>query len=130
MVSKIITVFSALLASVAAVPAGKFGSISKASANSDWDYIVVGGGPAGIIVSERLAEQNHKVLLLERGGPTFASTGGNATTSWDTNGLTPYDVPSQNGEIFAGGYSSTCPDTAGLAGCLLGGVRLFRIIIK
>ncbi|PYH76644.1 FAD/NAD(P)-binding domain-containing protein [Aspergillus uvarum CBS 121591] len=40
-----------------------------------YDYIVVGGGPSGIITAERLAEANKKVLLLERSvtGPTVAT---------------------------------------------------------
>jgi hypothetical protein len=82
------------------------------------------GCRCGIIVAERLIEQSLKVILLERGGPSYASTGGNATTSWNTNGLTPYDVSSQNSHVFEGGYSHTCPDVPGAAGCLLGGVRI------
>jgi cellobiose dehydrogenase (acceptor) len=128
-------VLSTLLASIAASPSGKpwnshqsGKSISSSSSTSEWDYIVVGGGPAGIIVAQRLAEKDHKVLLLERGGPSFASSGGNATTSWNTNGLTPYDVPSQINQIFAGGFASECPDVPGAAGCLLGGVSVLTPI--
>lgn len=129
MVSKILTIFSALLATATAVPSGKHvtgaSGFSKAS-TTGWDYIVVGGGPAGIIVSQRLVEKNYRVLLLERGGPSYLSSGGTANTTWDTDGLTPYDVPSQFNQIFAGGYASECPDVPGAAGCLLGGVRISK----
>lgn len=35
---------------------------------SDWDYIVVGAGSAGCVVSKRLSDAGHRVLLLEAGG--------------------------------------------------------------
>ena len=37
-------------------------------AMSDWDYIVVGAGSAGCVVSKRLSDAGHRVLLLEAGG--------------------------------------------------------------
>uniref|UniRef100_L2GD97 Cellobiose dehydrogenase n=1 Tax=Colletotrichum fructicola (strain Nara gc5) TaxID=1213859 RepID=L2GD97_COLFN len=37
------------------------------TSNSTYDVIVVGGGPAGIIAAERIAESGASVLLIERG---------------------------------------------------------------
>ncbi|KAF5700751.1 cellobiose dehydrogenase [Fusarium globosum] len=45
-------------------------------ADSTYDYIVVGGGPAGLITAERLSEANKKVLLLERGHAACVLGGG------------------------------------------------------
>ncbi|KAF4959407.1 hypothetical protein FSARC_10732 [Fusarium sarcochroum] len=92
------------------------------NSDSTYDYIVVGGGPAGLITAERLTEANKKVLLLERGqGPTVP-TGSNHTLSWDTS-LTPIDVPGLSAAV--GGLDLwneyMCDDTAGLAACVLGG---------
>lgn len=63
------------------------------SASSSYDYIVVGGGPAGIIAATRLAQSSDKsVLLVSRGqGPTVG-TGAVGTVGWNES-LTPIDVP-------------------------------------
>ncbi|CEI61373.1 unnamed protein product [Fusarium venenatum] len=96
---------------------------SGRDAKETYDYIVVGGGPSGIITAERLSETNKKVLLLERGqrGPTI-NTGSNHSLPWDTS-LTPIDVPGLSAAV--GGLDLwneyMCPDTAGLAACVLGG---------
>jgi len=95
--------------------------VSNAHSSDQWDYIIAGGGPSGIIVAERLAEKNYHVLLLEGGGPSVASTGGAAAPTWNATGLTVYDIASQDAQIFTTGAAETCTDTAGLAACLLGG---------
>jgi cellobiose dehydrogenase (acceptor) len=95
--------------------------VNNAQSSAEWDYIVAGGGPSGIIVAERLAEKNYNVLLLEVGGPSTASTGGSAAPTWNATGLTIYDIASQDGALFTTGATNFCTDTGGLAACLLGG---------
>ncbi|KAJ5730272.1 Glucose-methanol-choline oxidoreductase [Penicillium malachiteum] len=36
--------------------------------NAIFDYVVIGGGTAGIVIASRLAEQSYKVALVEAGG--------------------------------------------------------------
>jgi cellobiose dehydrogenase (acceptor) len=109
-----------LLAVVSAAP--RFPNIvNNAQLSAEWDYIVAGGGPSGIIVAERLVEKNYNVLLLEAGGPSTASTGGDAAPTWNATGLTIYDIASQDGALFTTGATNFCTDTGGLAACLLGG---------
>ena len=89
--------------------------------NSTYDYIVVGGGPAGLITSQRLTETGRSVLLIERGPASTASTGGKRFVPWNQS-LTYYDVPG----VFDSLPSATlgegfCKDTASVAGCILGG---------
>ncbi|KAJ5381104.1 uncharacterized protein N7496_003532 [Penicillium cataractarum] len=100
------------------------GSLASASSfkNGYYDYIVVGGGPSGIISAERFVEAGKKVLLLERGtGPTVA-TGANDTLSW-SNELTPIDLPGLSADLGALPEWSEymCSDTGGYAACVLGG---------
>ena len=47
-----------------------------------YDYIVVGAGPGGLVTADRLSEAGKKVLLLERGGPSTAQTGGTYVAPW------------------------------------------------
>lgn len=36
--------------------------------NTEYDYVVIGGGTAGLVVAARLAEKGEKVLVVESGG--------------------------------------------------------------
>ncbi|KAK1149029.1 hypothetical protein N8T08_007706 [Aspergillus melleus] len=95
---------------------------ASSSRNQSYDYIVVGGGPAGIITAERFVEAGKKVLLLERGvGPTI-ETGANETLPWNHT-LTPIDLPGLSADIGNTNQWNEyiCTDTEGTAACVLGG---------
>jgi cellobiose dehydrogenase (acceptor) len=89
--------------------------------NSTWDYIVVGGGTSGLVVSQRLAETGKSVLVLERGGPSFYSSGGDLVVPWNDT-LTAYEVPGLFNSLPSfPGNDAYCSDTPEMAGCILGG---------
>ncbi|KAI8654283.1 GMC-OxRdtase-N domain-containing protein [Fusarium sp. Ph1] len=91
------------------------------TSNQTYDAIVVGGGPAGIIAAERLAEKGISVLLIER-GPANTVALGNAAQALPWNDtLTPYDVPALGSSMTSLSGTKFCSDTASTAGCLLGG---------
>jgi cellobiose dehydrogenase (acceptor) len=89
-------------------------------ASATYDYVVAGGGPAGIIAAERLAESGASVLLIERGGASLASSGNTNTLGWNST-VTMYDVPGYGYYLSDVGSPAYCTDTADTAGCLLGG---------
>ncbi|KKA28521.1 hypothetical protein TD95_004601 [Thielaviopsis punctulata] len=100
--------------------AGK-ANLTTTVANETYDYIVAGGGIAGIITAERLAESGKSVLLIERGGKSLASTGGQAFMSWNSS-VTQYDVPGLAYYLTSASQTNEyCTDTASMAGCILGG---------
>jgi cellobiose dehydrogenase (acceptor) len=104
---------------VAAAP-----SASNSSwADESWDVIVVGAGPAGIIVADRLSEAGKKTLLLEGGGSSYAITGGTESPEWlDGSGLSRVDVPGLYKSIFAEQGDLTCQNyTTAFVGCTVGG---------
>lgn len=84
---------AALLRAASAAP------VLEADLGGDWmtetyDYIVVGAGPAGIIVADRLSETGGRTLLLEQGGPSYGITGGTERPGWlNGTGLSRVDVP-------------------------------------
>nr|AGE45679.1 cellobiose dehydrogenase [Phlebia lindtneri]AGE97206.1 cellobiose dehydrogenase [Phlebia lindtneri] len=88
-----------------------------------YDYVVVGAGPGGIIAADRLSEAGKKVLLLERGGPSTAQTGGTYVAPWvQQAGLTKFDVPGLFESMFTDSNPWWwCKDVTVFAGCLLGG---------
>lgn len=62
--------------------------------NQAYDFIIVGAGPAGIVVADRLSETGLKTLLLEQGGPSYGITGGTEGPGWlNGTGLSRVDVP-------------------------------------
>lgn len=93
---------------------------APAIGNATYDYIVAGAGPAGIISAMRLAETGASVLLIERGGPSLASSGNTDTLKWNSS-VTMYDVPGYAYYQSDVGSPAYCTDTADMAGCLLGG---------
>ncbi|KAI4606814.1 hypothetical protein J4E80_009893 [Alternaria sp. BMP 0032] len=99
-------------------PAG--GNTTATIANSTYDYIVAGGGAAGIIAAERFAESGASVLLIERGGPSYAFTGKTEVMPWNDT-VSMYDVPGYGYYLSDVGSPAYCADTADMAGCLLGG---------
>lgn len=90
------------------------------TSNVTYDVIVVGGGPAGIIAAERIAESGASVLLIERGPANTVELGSTEGLSWNSS-LTPYDIPALGSSLTAISGTQFCSDTASTAGCLLGG---------
>ncbi|PYH41285.1 putative cellobiose dehydrogenase [Aspergillus saccharolyticus JOP 1030-1] len=109
-------------ASVTSPSASASASVVATVANTTYDYIVVGGGAAGIVAAERLAETKKKVLLIERGVAPTTELGATDALSWNSS-MTPFDIPALGSALTSldllGDY--LCDDTAGMAGCVLGG---------
>ncbi|TEA21323.1 Cellobiose dehydrogenase [Colletotrichum sidae] len=126
---KFITVTSALLALSETVAARLYlRNNATTTRNASYDYIVAGGGTAGIVAAERLANSGRSVLLLERGGPSFYTTGNNKTMPW--NGTeTMYDVPGMSDFTGASPDLQYCKDLAIAAGCLLGGSTMLNALM-
>ncbi|ROV96561.1 hypothetical protein VMCG_07770 [Cytospora schulzeri] len=104
-------------------------NVTTTTSNSTYDYIVAGGGAAGLIVAERLVESGASVLLLERGGASTYSTGGDAVMSYNDT-VTQYDVPGMAYYLTtASDTSEYCLDTGSQAGCLLGGSTMINAMM-
>ncbi|KAH9905464.1 hypothetical protein F4778DRAFT_709125 [Xylariomycetidae sp. FL2044] len=97
--------------------------------NTTYDYIIAGAGPAGLVAAGRLAETGASVLLIERGGASTFSSGGDEVVSWNSS-VTAYDVPGLAyylSSVTDG--SAYCTDTASQAGCLLGGSGMVNALM-
>ncbi|KAF1352641.1 FAD/NAD(P)-binding domain-containing protein [Lizonia empirigonia] len=100
--------------------AGNSTNVVPTTSNTTYDVIVAGGGAAGIIAAERIAEAGLSVLLIERGPSNTVALGSSEGLEWN-NTLTPYDVPALGSSLSAIPDTKICSDTASMAGCLLGG---------
>ncbi|KAH9893112.1 putative cellobiose dehydrogenase [Xylariomycetidae sp. FL2044] len=93
-------------------------------ASQEWDAIVVGAGPAGIIVADRLSEAGKKTLLLELGGVSYGVTGGTERPDWlDGTDMSRVDVPGLYKSIFNGDSDLLCPADVvnAFQACTIGG---------
>ncbi|KAK7537063.1 cellobiose dehydrogenase [Phyllosticta citribraziliensis] len=92
--------------------------------SQEWDAIVVGAGPAGIIVADKLSEAGKKTLLLEGGGKSYGITGGSQQPDWlaGTN-MSRVDIPGLYKSVFDDPGDLTCAseETAAFGGCTIGG---------
>lgn len=95
-------------------------TVVPTTSNTTYDVIVAGGGTAGIIAAERIAEAGLSVLLIERGPANTVALGSSEGLEWN-NTLTPYDVPALGSSLSTIPGTKICSDTASMAGCLLGG---------
>ncbi|KAI9645265.1 hypothetical protein NHQ30_006000 [Ciborinia camelliae] len=112
---------------IAGLVSGALGAVNDKWVSEKWDAIIVGAGPAGIVVASRLSEAGLKTLLLEGGGLSYGVTGGDLDLrrpEWlkGTN-LTRVDVPGLYKSIFADGGNLTCGAEYSNAygGCTIGG---------
>lgn len=104
-------------------------NITATVSNTTYDYIIAGGGPAGIIVAERIAETGASVLLIERGAASTYASGGRSVVSWNDT-ITQYDVPALGYYLTtANDTSEYCTDTASMAGCILGGSTMINALM-
>ncbi|KAF1347413.1 FAD/NAD(P)-binding domain-containing protein [Lizonia empirigonia] len=86
---------TALIASAAPIP-------ENCTSEADYDVIVVGSGPAGLVVADRMSEAGKKTLLLEQGGPSYYVTGGRERPDWlDGTDLSRVDIPGLYKSIFS-----------------------------
>ncbi|KAL4807494.1 hypothetical protein BDV18DRAFT_135433 [Aspergillus unguis] len=90
--------------------------------NSQYDYVIVGSGPAGMVLADRLSATGAKTLLIEKGPPSIGLWGGTVGPDWlKGSNLTRFDVPGLCNEIWVDSAGIACPDNDQMAGCLVGG---------
>lgn len=92
--------------------------------NIEWDAIIVGAGPAGIVTADRMSEAGKRTLLLEQGGGSYYSTGGRERPDWLSNtNLSRVDTPGLYSSIFSGDSDLLCGNkqNGGFGGCTIGG---------
>ncbi|KAM5356690.1 hypothetical protein ACJ41O_003336 [Fusarium nematophilum] len=97
------------------------GLTAAASDRDAYDYIVAGAGASGVVVAERLANAGHSVLLIERGGRSFYSTGNRQDIMKWNETVTIYDVPGMAYYTDTSPTIQWCRDIGASGGCMLGG---------
>lgn len=112
-----------LALSAAAVYAAGGPGDNQGSITDHWDYIIVGAGPAGIILADRLSQSGKRTLLMEGGGPSYYVTNGREQPAWlSGTELSRVDVPGLYSSIFANGGHLLCGNaTNAFGGCAVGG---------
>lgn len=96
----------------------------EARQDVEWDAIIVGAGPAGIVTADRMSEAGKRTLLLEQGGGSYYSTGGRERPDWLSNtDLSRVDTPGLYSSIFSGNTDLLCGNkqNGGFGGCTIGG---------
>ncbi|SMQ54230.1 unnamed protein product [Zymoseptoria tritici ST99CH_1A5] len=105
--------------------AGGLALPASTTQQGQWDVIIIGAGPAGIVVADRMSEAGKKTLLLEQGGPSYYITGGRERPDWLANtNLSRVDVPGLYNSIYATRDSELlCTEQvlSGYGGCTVGG---------
>lgn len=100
-------------------------AVAASCSGGEWDAIVVGSGPAGLVVADRLSEAGKKTLLLEQGGPSYYITGGRTRPGWlDGTDLSRVDVPGLYKSIFSntdGNLICASDIVNAYQGCTIGG---------
>lgn len=90
--------------------------------DASYDYVIVGSGPAGMVLADRLSASGAKTLLIEKGPPSIGLWGGTLGPAWmNGTNLTRFDVPGLCNQIWVDSDGIACPDNDQMAGCLVGG---------
>ncbi|MEA2490250.1 MAG: choline dehydrogenase, partial [Acidobacteriota bacterium] len=67
--------------------------VTTDKSGTPYEYVVVGSGAGGGTVAARLAEQGHRVLLLEAGGDPRTMQGADPASNGENRMPADYDVP-------------------------------------
>lgn len=89
----------------------------SAVGDQTYDYIVLGSGPGGMTMADRLSEAGHSVLLVERGPPSSGAFNGTMKPTWlEGTNLTRFDVPGLFNQIWVDSAGVACPDVDVMTG--------------